>query len=242
MAWFLAASEEPGVNHLVQERLAQRLRVAFEVLARELDQRRLVRDPSREVAETRVERDAMRRNLAAEELIVQPSEQQLKLRLIGQHGAEALHPRERTFLPVNQGPARGLPPRISLPVSLLATALLVAIVFSFIKSSLTVTGAAFGPTAKTNGESAMTVGGGSAGVAVEDAPPAPIQRMLTEFKTRLARDPNDRTALLGLAEMYAQAGKYGAALPYYRRVLARQPLDAATRLAYADALRRASLR
>jgi cytochrome c-type biogenesis protein CcmH/NrfG len=138
---------------------------------------------------------------------------------------------------VNQGPARGLPPRISLPLTLLATALLVAIVFYFIKSSLTVTGAAFGPTAKTNGDSAMTVGGGSAGVAVEGAPPAPIQRMLTEFKTRLAHDPNDRTALLGLAEMYAQAGKYGAALPYYRRVLARQPLDASTRLAYAEALR-----
>lgn len=138
---------------------------------------------------------------------------------------------------MNQGPARGLPPRISLPLTLLATGLLVALVFYFLNSSLTVTGAAFGPTAKTNGDSAMTVGGGSAGVAVEGAPPAPIQRMLTEFKTRLARDPNDRTALLGLAEMYAQAGKYGAALPYYRRALARQPLDVSTRLAYAEALR-----
>lgn len=149
---------------------------------------------------------------------------------------EALHPRARTFLPVNQGPSRGLPARISIPLTLLATALLVAVVFSFIKSSLTVTGAAFGPTAKTNGDSEMTVGGGSAGVAVEGAPPAPIQRMLTEFKTRLARDPNDRAALLGLAELYAQAGKYGGALPYYRRVLARAPLDVPTRVAYAEAL------
>lgn len=138
---------------------------------------------------------------------------------------------------MNQGPARGLPARISIPLTLLATALLAALVLYFIKGSLNVTGAAFGPSAKTNGGSEMTVGGGSAGLAVEAAPPAPIQRMLTEFKTRLARDPGDRTALLGLAELYAQAGKYGGALPYYRRVLARAPLDVDTRVAYAEALR-----
>ncbi len=132
-------------------------------------------------------------------------------------------------------PARGLPPQISVPITLVATAVVVAVVVSFVRIGLGVTGSALGPTAGQSPiprlSAATTqgtgVGGGSAGVAVGAAPPAPVQRLLTEFKSRLARNPRDLAALVGLGDLYADAGKFPQAEAYYRRALAVDPRNEA---------------
>jgi tetratricopeptide (TPR) repeat protein len=158
-----------------------------------------------------------------------------------------LHPSARTFLPVYKGPSRGLPPQVAVPISLLATAAVLAVVLWFLKTALTVPGSALGPNADSMGASlpqrdaaqGTSVGGGSAAVAVGVAPPAPIQRLLTEFKTRLARNPRDRAALIGLARLYAEAGKYSQALPYYERALALRRHSPSLEAEYANVVRQA---
>ena len=103
------------MDHLVQQRLTQCLRVLLEVLERELDQRRLVRDAPGEVRETRIVRDPVRGNLAAEALVVELREEELELGDVGQHAFEALYAPARTSLLVTRGAGSGLPPRIYLP-------------------------------------------------------------------------------------------------------------------------------
>ena len=112
----LPAGVKPSMDHLVQQRLTQCLRVLLEVLERELDQRRLVRDAPGEVRETRIVRDPVRGNLAAEALVVELREEELELGDVGKHAFEALYAPARTSLLVTRGAGSGLPPRIYLPI------------------------------------------------------------------------------------------------------------------------------
>lgn len=105
---------------------------------------------------------------------------------------------------------------------MLVAALVVgAVVFPFLKKGLG-SGAVL-PSAQSGVTGGNGVGGGSAAVANAAAPPAPIQRLLTELKTRLARNPRDRDALVGLGDLYAAAGKFDQARPYYQRALKVDP-------------------
>jgi tetratricopeptide (TPR) repeat protein len=151
------------------------------------------------------------------------------------------------------GPARGLPPRITIPIVFVGSILILALILNFLKTGLGVTGAALGPSALQSEPPATSapmgvavpqsgvaapgngVGGGTAAPA-GGGPPAPIQRLLTELKGRVLRNPRDREALLGLAQLYSDAGKFAQALPYYRRTLALDPSNPQTRLDYASAL------
>jgi hypothetical protein len=151
-----------------------------------------------------------------------------------------------------RGPARGLPPRISIPIVLVGAILMLALILNFLKTGLGVTGAALGPSAMQSDAPAAApmgvalpqsgvgapgngVGGGTAAPA-GGGPPAPIQRLLTELKGRIVRNPQDRSALLGLAQLYADAGKFAQALPYYRRAVALDPTNPEMRFEYASAL------
>jgi len=80
------------------------------------------------------------------------------------------------------------------------------------------------------------VGGGSPPQGVTGGPPAPIQRLLTDLKGRVARNPHDLAALVGLASLYFDAGKFAQALPYYKSALALDPSNPDTRTDYATAL------
>ena len=103
---------------------------------------------------------------------------------------------------------------------MLVAALVVgAVVFPFLKKGLG-SGAVL-PSAQSGVTGGNGVGGGSAAVSNAAAPPAPIQRLLTELKTRLARNPRD--ALVGLGDLYAAAGKFDQARPYYQRALKVDP-------------------
>jgi tetratricopeptide (TPR) repeat protein len=77
---------------------------------------------------------------------------------------------------------------------------------------------------------------GQPGAAAGGGPPAPVLRLLTSLRERLARDPNDLQALVGLATLYFDSGKFDQAAPYYRRALAIDPENQDTRTDYATAL------
>jgi len=109
---------------------------------------------------------------------------------------------------------------------LVAALVLCAVVFSFLRVGLG-TGSVL-PSAQS-GVTGGGVGGGSAAVAEDATPPAPIQRLLTELKTRIARNPRDAAALVALGDLYAAAGKFGQARPYYERALALDPKNEAAR-------------
>ena len=132
----------------MQQRLTQCLRVLLEVLERELDQRRLVRDAPGEVRETRIVRDPVRGNLAAEALVVELREEELELRDVGRHAFEALHAPARTSLLVTRGPGSGLPPRIYLPIVAVTALVFLGIIGYFLRIGLGVTGSALGPAAQ----------------------------------------------------------------------------------------------
>ncbi len=157
--------------------------------------------------------------------------------------------------------ARGLPPRVYLPIVAIAGAVLIAITWYFLRISFGVQGSALGngaalskapiaPVAsRAPDEVAMPQGGGAAGnggalpgqsvgggSAVQGGPPAQVMRLLADYRARLKRNPNDLDAIVGLAGLYAEANMFAKAAPYYARAVALDPRNAQTRTAYAAAL------
>ena len=162
------------------------------------------------------------------------------------------------------GPARGLPPRIYLPILIVAALAFLGIVGYFLRSALGVTGSAIGPVGQqgdanirvtaTAGATALAttapgevvvpqtggapngVGGGTPPQTVAGGPPAPVQRLLTELRGRLQQNPHDLAAIVNLANLYFDAGKYAQSATYYKRALALDPGNPDTRTDYATAL------
>jgi hypothetical protein len=87
-----------------------------------------------------------------------------------------------------------------------------------------------------NGSAPNGVGGGTPAQVAAGGPPAPVQRLLTELRGRLQANPNDIGALVNLANLYFDAGKYAEATPYYERALVLDPDNPDTRTDYATAL------
>ncbi len=125
------------------------------------------------------------------------------------------------------GPARGLPPRIYLPILLATTLAFLGIVGYFLRIGLGVTGAAFGPVGgdTTQQGGANGVRGGTPPQVAAGGPPPVVARLLVELRGRIARDPRDAGALAGLATLYIDAGKYAQASEYVQRALAVDPRD-----------------
>jgi len=130
---------------------------------------------------------------------------------------------------VTGGPARGLPPRIYLPILFVTALAFLGIVGYFLKIGLGVTGAALGPSAATDtsasqdGTNGVAVGGGTPAQAAPAGPPPMVQRLLVELRGRVARNPRDAEALASLASLYLDAGKYDEAQGYDARALAVAP-------------------
>jgi tetratricopeptide (TPR) repeat protein len=85
-----------------------------------------------------------------------------------------------------------------------------------------------GPRANASALPGTTVGGGG--------PPAAVRAALDDLRARLKANPNDLAALVGLADLYFDAGKFDQALPYYRRALALDPSNPDVRTDEATAL------
>lgn len=159
----------------------------------------------------------------------------------------------------------GLPPRIALPILAVIAVVFIAIMGSLVKAGLTEGGTALGngvpaeqgdarirataapvsmvtdppgtftvpqtgngPVAQTSALPGNTVGGGG--------PPAPVLQELTTMRARLKANPNDLAALVALAAMYFDAGKFDQAASYDRRALALDPGNPDVRTDYATAL------
>ncbi len=143
-----------------------------------------------------------------------------------------------------------------IPILVVTMLVFGGILTYFLRIGLSTTGSAFGPGVAQQGDSNIqatpvpgevvvpqsggapgnSVGGGSPPMAAAGAPPAPVQRLLTELKGRVARNPHDVSALAGLASLYFDAGKFDRALPYYKSALALDPANPELRTDYASAL------
>jgi hypothetical protein len=166
---------------------------------------------------------------------------------------------------VQNAPKNGLPVRIYLPILVVTVLAFAGIIGYFLKIGLGVTGSAIGPMAQVSaaatsaaqdalpsqapgdvvvpqtggapdGAGALGVGGGTPVQQAAGGPPAPVMRLLTEMRGRLQRNPNDLAALVNIANLYFDAGKFAQSLPYYRRALALDPTNPDTRTDYATAL------
>lgn len=85
-----------------------------------------------------------------------------------------------------------------------------------------------GPIAQTSALPGNAVGGGG--------PPAPVLAELVALRTRLKANPNDLAAIVGLADMYFDAGKFDQSAVYARRALELDPGNPDVRTDYATAL------
>ncbi|MCM8746631.1 tetratricopeptide repeat protein [Thermomicrobium sp. CFH 73360] len=57
-----------------------------------------------------------------------------------------------------------------------------------------------------------------------------------ELQATLTASPDDRTALLALADLYAHTARLSEAIPLFQRVVAAAPADVTARLSFAQAL------
>jgi hypothetical protein len=160
----------------------------------------------------------------------------------------------------------GLPPRIALPIFAVIAVVFIAIMGYLVKAGLTEGGTALGygapaqqgdardvrataapvtmvtdppgtftvpqtgngPIAQTSALPGNTVGGGG--------PPAPVMQELAAMRARLKANPKDLAALVTLAGMYSDAGKFDQAVGYDQRALALDPGNPDVRTDYSTAL------
>lgn len=121
-------------------------------------------------------------------------------------------------------PARGLPPRIYVPIVVVLAALFLIAMYYLIALGFGVRGSVFGK-------------GGAARVAAPQSPantnvqgggpPAAVMTQLKTLRDRVAAHPNDDVALTQLGDMYLAVGKFSDAIPLYRRALKANPQNVA---------------
>ncbi len=72
-----------------------------------------------------------------------------------------------------------------------------------------------------NGPNALPPGNPTGG----GGPPAPVMQLLTELKSRVAKNPRDIAALVELGNLYFDATKFDQAAAYYQSALALDPTN-----------------
>ena len=128
-------------------------------------------------------------------------------------------------------PARGLPPRIYLPIfAVLALAFLAAMAY-LVAVGFGVTGSVFGKAAKPSAAAAQQ----GSQAAVEGGPPAAVVEQLKTLRARVAAHPNDDVALTQLGDMYLAANRYRDAMPFYVRALRANPHNVAAQAGLSEA-------
>jgi cytochrome c-type biogenesis protein CcmH/NrfG len=130
-------------------------------------------------------------------------------------------------------PARGLPPRIYLPILVLIAAIFLGTMAYLVAIGFGVTGSVFGK-AGTSAATAAAERQGSQN-RVEGGPPAPVAAALQTLRQRIAAHPNDDVALTQLGDMYLAANKFREAIPFYQRALRVNPQNVAAQTGLAQA-------
>lgn len=130
-------------------------------------------------------------------------------------------------------PARGLPPRIYLPIVAIVAVLFLAIMAYLLMEGFGSTGSVFGKAAKPPSGAAAQQQGSQANV--EGGPPAAVVEQLKTLRERIAAHPNDDVAITQLGDMYLAANRFADAIPLYRRALKVNPHNVAAQTGLAEA-------
>lgn len=137
---------------------------------------------------------------------------------------------KRAFVSVP--PARGLPPRIYLPIFAAIALAFLAVMAYLVADGFGVTGSVFGKAAKTTAAAAPQQGSQT---AVEGGPPAAVVEQLKSLRARVAAHPDDDVALTQLGDMYLAANRYRDAIPLYVRALRANPHNVAAQAGLSEA-------
>ncbi|MBV8726589.1 MAG: tetratricopeptide repeat protein [Candidatus Eremiobacteraeota bacterium] len=123
-------------------------------------------------------------------------------------------------------PAGGLPARIYLPIVAIFAIVFLGAIAYLLHVAFGSTGSALGPSAasKTTRQVAPPQN-----IAVEGGPPPAVALQLSELRARIAAHPRDDVALVELGDLYLTVGKFGQAIPLYRRALRVNPSNPAAK-------------
>ena len=130
-------------------------------------------------------------------------------------------------------PARGLPPRIFVPIFAALALAFLAVMAYLVADGFGVTGSVFGKAAKIGG--AATAAQQGSQTAVEGGPPAAVIEQLKSLRARVAAHPGDDVALTQLGDMYLAANRFREAIPFYRRALRANPHNVAAQAGLSEA-------
>jgi cytochrome c-type biogenesis protein CcmH/NrfG len=134
---------------------------------------------------------------------------------------------------VSENDARGLPPKIYVPIVTLIAGIFLCTMAYLITIGFGVTGSVFGKTA--NPAAAVTPERQGSQNRVEGGPPAPVVAQLQTLRARIATHPNDDVALTQLGDMYLSANHFQEAIPLYQRALRANPHNVAAQTGLAQA-------
>jgi cytochrome c-type biogenesis protein CcmH/NrfG len=129
--------------------------------------------------------------------------------------------------------AKGLPPRIYVPVSIGIAVIFLSVLGYLVSVGFGVTGSVFGKSASPGSAAAVQQQGSQN--AVEGGPPPPVAAALQTLRSRIASHPNDDVALTQLGDMYLAANKFREAIPLYQRALRANPRNVAAQSGLAEA-------
>jgi cytochrome c-type biogenesis protein CcmH/NrfG len=130
---------------------------------------------------------------------------------------------------VASAPQRGLPPRVYVPVMVFIAAVFLAAMGYLLHTAFGTGGSVFGSGTGASSRAALATAAPPAMNVEGGGPPAAVRAQLSDLRARIDRNPKDDVALTQLADMYLAVGKYGAAIPYYKRALAVNPRNVAAK-------------
>ncbi len=125
--------------------------------------------------------------------------------------------------------ARGLPPRIYVPIVALFAVLFLVVVGYFVAVGFGVAGSVFG-----RGGAPQAAAAGAA-TSVEGGPPPAVVAQLQTLRKRIAEHPNDDVAITQLGDMELAANRFAQAIPLYERALRVNPHNVAAQTGLAQA-------
>jgi cytochrome c-type biogenesis protein CcmH/NrfG len=132
-------------------------------------------------------------------------------------------------------PARGLPPRIAIPIVAVVSLIFLAIMAYLVGEGFGVTGSVFGKAAKPGAVAGVQQRSQGSQANVEGGPPPAVAAQLKTLRDRIAKHPDDDVAITQLGDMYLAANKYAEAIPLYRQALRANPHNVAAQAGLAEA-------
>jgi cytochrome c-type biogenesis protein CcmH/NrfG len=136
---------------------------------------------------------------------------------------------------VNTGPARGLPPRIYLPIVAVMSLIFLGIMGYLVASGFGVSGSVFGKGGKQDAAAARSQRAAGSQANVEGGPPPAVVEQVKSLRERIAAHPDDDVAITQLGDMYLAANKFAEAIPLYQRALKVNPKNVAAQTGLAQA-------